>query len=77
MRYPPQIAEHVALITGYSGGPDRLTLIVNDPFPFRETGTRDPYTVSGGERLQRGQYRIRYDAFIQRLKWNNTIFDID
>ena len=77
MLYPPQIAEHVALIIGYSGGADRLTLVVNDPFPFREVGARDPYNRAGGERLERGRYRIGYDAFVQRLQWNNTIRKIE
>lgn len=77
MRYPPQISEHVALIIGYVGGKDRLTLIVNDPFPFREVGARDPYSLAGGDRVERGRYRIGYDSFVQRLQWNNTIHKIE
>ena len=52
MRYPPEFWS-TCLIIGYSGGPDLLTLTVNDPF-FFERQDRDSYGASRGEGIQRG-----------------------
>lgn len=67
------VSQHVALIVGYDGN----DLIVNDPFPF---GTRyfngDPYEAAGGAAVARGQYRIPYRQFVERLQWRESIYRI-
>ena len=64
------VSEHVALIVGY----DEDDLIVNDPFPFALAFSGNPYLAAGGEELDRGQYQISYEAFVQRLRWRETIY---
>ena len=67
------MSEHVALIVGY----DESELVVNDPFPFDSNFfTGDPYESAGGEQLTRGQYKINYRAFANRLQWRETIYGI-
>jgi len=66
------ISEHVALIVGYDGA----DLIVNDPFPFRAAFAHDPYRIAGGDENEPGQYSIPYNAFVTRLNWRESIYDI-
>ncbi len=76
-RYPGSLSEHVALIIGYKARGNRLVLIVNDPFPYRETRSPDPYARAGGRKVRRGQYEVDYRAFVNRLQWKETIYYID
>lgn len=69
-------SEHVALIIGYEGDADDLTLIVNDPFPFNEVGIPDPYKENGGKRIKAGRYKIPYEDFASGLDWAESIVDI-
>jgi hypothetical protein len=70
---------HVALIIGYdeeSNG--RLTLTVNDPFPYDAVMFRaqNPFVRAGGKTVAAGQYEIDYDSFKSRLQWGSTIHKI-
>jgi hypothetical protein len=67
------VSQHVALIVGYDGD----DLIVNDPFPFASNFfTGNPYEAAGGEAVSRGQYRIPYRQFVERLRWRESIYGI-
>ncbi|HYI08067.1 MAG TPA: C39 family peptidase [Thermoanaerobaculia bacterium] len=67
------VSEHVALIVGYEDS----DLIVNDPFPFSTNAfTGDPYEAAGGEKIDRGQYRVPYRKFVSQLQWKETIYGI-
>ena len=69
---PPQFtSEHVALIVGYERDGD--ILIVNDPYPFPPSVWADPYLAAGAREVIAGRYRIRYDTFVERLQWKETI----
>ena len=70
-------AQHVALIIGYEEDEDdRVTLIVNDPYPYQYAGNRaDPYLLAGGQGGN-GQYRISYDSFRRRLAWSESFYDL-
>ncbi len=67
------VSQHVALIVGYEG----TDLIVNDPFPFSSGYfSGNPYEAAGGEAVSRGRYRIAYSAFVERLRWRESIYRI-
>jgi hypothetical protein len=74
--YPPRFGEHVALIVGYEGDEDDLSLIVNDPFPFGMVG-RDPYLQAGAEEVESGQYLISRDALVDALGYKDSIVFTD
>lgn len=71
-RYPSGMSEHVSLIVGHREGRDGLTLVVNDPMPYRITPF-DPYLRAGGRSNRPGQYLIGYDAFVDLLGYKDTI----
>lgn len=67
------VSEHVALVIGYNNN----NLIVNDPFPFRTIAfSGDPYEIAGGQEIDSGQYLVDYSAFVDKLNWRESIFDI-
>jgi hypothetical protein len=72
-------SQHVALIIGYEGDAENLTVTVNDPFPYVLTmfqGHPDPYLAAGGRKNREGQYDIGYRAFRTRLLWGQSIYGI-
>jgi hypothetical protein len=72
-------SQHVALIIGYEEDDDQFILIVNDPFPYGHPAFRgqgDPFLKAGGEKVEEGQYRIRFDRFKTRLLWRESIYRI-
>ncbi|MGQ0666064.1 MAG: C39 family peptidase [Nitrospiraceae bacterium] len=71
--------QHMALIVGYKEGPDNLTLIVNDPFPFEDDRflwIGNPYVRVHALGAGDAEYEIAYDRFRGRLKWTQTIYGI-
>jgi len=71
--------QHMALIVGYKEGPDHLTLIVNDPFPFEDDRflwIGNPYVRVHASGAGDAEYEIAYDRFGGRLKWTQTIYGI-
>lgn len=68
-------AEHVALIIGYELSNGRLSLIVNDPFPY--AASQNPFLRHGGTLLADNQYRISYAAFRDQVFWHWSVFNID
>jgi hypothetical protein len=73
MQYPPDLAEHVVLVVGFEDIRNGLEVIVNDPFPYIGF---NPYLNAGGRRIRGGQYKIQYDAFVSRVGWSDTIYEI-
>jgi hypothetical protein len=72
-------SQHVALIIGYEGDEDDLTLVVNDPYPFSAeafASQPNPYEAAGGEEIGRGRYSIEYGEFRARLRWRESIYGI-
>jgi alkylhydroperoxidase family enzyme len=69
----PFYYRHVALVIGIEGSGPNANLIVNDPFPFREAGRRDPYIAVGAKKVRPGQYSIQFQLFVERFKWTNSI----
>ncbi len=67
-------AEHVVLIVGYELAGGRLSLIVNDPFPY--PAGHNPFLRHGGVRQADYQYRIDYVAFRDRVFWHWSVFNI-
>lgn len=66
---------HVALITGYRQIDNNLFLVINDPYPYQLTQSRNPYFLAGGRCLKMGQYLIDYKNFMY-LNWQVSFTDI-
>ena len=67
---------HVALIVGYDQVGSKITLVINDPFPYAAYGQADPYLAAGGQNVAPLQYRIDYIDFRDSLMWVDTIMSI-
>lgn len=67
-------AEHVALITGYDLAGGRLSLVVNDPFPYNPG--QNPFIRHGGTQVAPHQYRIDYAAFRDQVFWHWSVFNM-
>jgi hypothetical protein len=74
IRFPPGMgfSQHAVLIVGYEEAEDGgLFLVVNDPYPY-PYGVA-PYVQAGGASDGPGRFLIRYEAFVQRLGYDNSI----
>jgi hypothetical protein len=67
------ISQHVALLIGYEEDEDQFFVIVNDPFPYRFYNV-NPFASLGGEMLEPGQYKIKYQTLRGPLRWRETIY---
>lgn len=68
------VSQHVALIVGYDEDEDIFYAIVNDPFPYRFYNI-DPFVQLGGEMVEPGQYKIKYQTLRGPLRWRETIYN--
>lgn len=71
--------EHVAVIVGYSKRGSKMSLKVNDPFPFHLLpfsgySFSNPYENAGGTSYDDGSHLIDYDTFCNRLVWQETFY---
>lgn len=72
------ISEHVAVIVGYEEDDEgKLTLTVNDPFPFDATvfSAQNPYIKAGGIDNGDGSYQIGYREYVTFLQWHETFYN--
>lgn len=72
-------AQHMALLVGYKEDSEKLTLMVNDPFPFEDDRflwIGNPYINVHTSGPPDPEYDIAYDRFRGRLKWTRTIYGI-
>ena len=71
---PPGVSEHAVLIIGYDL--NSSSVIINDPFPYRDAGMTPMYVQAGGAELQEGQYRVSYSALVGPIRWANAVYGI-
>jgi hypothetical protein len=71
----PYTAQHATVIVGYDDEGDDQFIVVNDPFPYEAFGVR-LYQSLGGQELERGQYKVNYRAFRNRLGWSLSLYGI-
>jgi hypothetical protein len=69
------VSQHVALLIGYEEDEEEgeFYVVVNDPFPYRFYHI-DPFASLGGEMLQPGQYKTKYQTLRDQLLWRETIY---
>lgn len=74
------IAQHMALIVGYSDSSGALKLTVNDPFPFEDDRflwIANPYQPNMDmSEENNGQYEISFERFRSKIKWTQTLYRI-
>jgi len=71
---PPGVSEHAVLIIGYELNSN--SVIINDPFPYRDAGMTPMYIRVGGVKLQEGQYQVSYSALVGPIRWSNAVYGI-
>jgi hypothetical protein len=75
----PNVSQHATVIVGYDTTGVASQIIVNDPWPYDLpyfNASPNPYIAAGGVEILGGQFKISLNAFVSRLKWGNTIFNI-
>jgi hypothetical protein len=76
-RFPWQESEHAVVIVGYQEMSDgSVRVLVNDPWPYGQFQSPNPYLQAGGVAVRAGQYAVDYSRFVQQLLWRETIFNI-
>ncbi len=73
------VSQHMALIVGYDERDGELMLTVNDPFPFEDDRflwIGNPYQKMDAPGGSDGQYEIRFQRLLSKLKWNQTIYRV-
>jgi hypothetical protein len=72
----PGIAMHAAVLVGAALLDGVTYVYINDPWPYSNAGTANPYLPAGGRERQPGQYVLSLDALTSSVRVANAVVGI-